>query len=192
MRCRTPQPAAEPALCLERRLDLVEPGEAVQEPGAYRREPRGLRPADGVQYVVQGGQGRRGAPAQHVGRPDGQDEPRGGDADRGADDDRPHSGEQQTGAGLPVVAVEQGERQQPQSLTRTFAELEQDGLISRTPDERDRRQSLLALTPAGRQVLLADFAERDAWLASALTDLSETEREVLRLAGRLMDQICDR
>ncbi|MFB7495281.1 MarR family winged helix-turn-helix transcriptional regulator [Streptomyces sp. NPDC056161] len=88
--------------------------------------------------------------------------------------------------------VAAADRQQPQSLTRAFAELEQDGLISRTPDERDRRQSLLALTPAGRQVLLADLAERDAWLASALTDLSETEREVLRLAGRLMDQICDR
>jgi len=83
------------------------------------------------------------------------------------------------------------ERQQPQSLTRVFAELEDDGLITRTPDDRDRRQTVLALTPAGKAALQADMAERDAWLASVLNDLTETEREVLRLAGRLMNRICD-
>ncbi|MFF3562413.1 MarR family winged helix-turn-helix transcriptional regulator [Streptomyces sp. NPDC002574] len=87
--------------------------------------------------------------------------------------------------------VAAADRQQPQSLTRVFAELERDGLISRTAAEHDRRQTLLALTPAGHAALLADVAERDAWLASALAGLSETEREVLRLAGRLMDRLCD-
>ncbi|MFJ4845746.1 MULTISPECIES: MarR family winged helix-turn-helix transcriptional regulator [unclassified Streptomyces] len=88
-------------------------------------------------------------------------------------------------------AVAGADRQQPQSLTRVFTELERDGLITRAPAEHDRRQALLALTPAGHAALLADVAERDAWLASALAGLSETEREVLRLAGRLMDRLCD-
>ena len=83
------------------------------------------------------------------------------------------------------------ERQQPQSLTRVFAELEADALVSRDRDERDRRQSVLAITAAGRAALTRDMAERDAWLATALAELTETERQVIRLAARLMDQIAD-
>src|SRR5882757_4435235 len=85
--------------------------------------------------------------------------------------------------------VAAAERQRPQSLTRVFAELEADGLISREPGTTDRRQSLLTLTAAGHRALERDMAERDAWLATALGTLSETEREVLRLAGALMDRL---
>ncbi|HEY3953362.1 MAG TPA: MarR family transcriptional regulator [Streptosporangiaceae bacterium] len=83
------------------------------------------------------------------------------------------------------------DHQQPQSLTRVLAELERDRLITRTRDEQDRRQSLLTITEAGRQALRRDMAQRDDWLASALTGLTETERELLRLAARLMDRIAD-
>ncbi|GAA4602139.1 MarR family transcriptional regulator [Actinoallomurus liliacearum] len=81
------------------------------------------------------------------------------------------------------------EYQQPQSLTRVFAELERAGLITRMRDDRDRRQSVLAITPAGTAALARDMAERDAWLASAMAGLSDTERQVLRLAGTLMDRL---
>ncbi|MCO6004115.1 MarR family transcriptional regulator [Actinoallomurus purpureus] len=83
------------------------------------------------------------------------------------------------------------EHQRPQSLTRVFAELEQAGLMTRIRDERDRRQSVLAITPAGTTALARDMAERDAWLASAMAGLSDTERQVLRLAGALMDRLAD-
>ncbi|MFB8238445.1 MarR family winged helix-turn-helix transcriptional regulator [Kitasatospora purpeofusca] len=83
------------------------------------------------------------------------------------------------------------DHQQPQSLTRVFAELERDGLLRRVPGERDRRQSVLHLTADGRTALARDMAGRDAWLAQALGSLSETEREVLRLAARLMDRLAD-
>ncbi|RKN37983.1 MarR family winged helix-turn-helix transcriptional regulator [Streptomyces hoynatensis] len=83
------------------------------------------------------------------------------------------------------------DRQRPQSLTRVFAQLERDGLITRAPDPGDRRQSVLALTAAGREAFAADMAQRDAWLASALAVLNETEREVLRLAARLMDRLAE-
>lgn len=83
------------------------------------------------------------------------------------------------------------ERQRPQSLTRVFAQLEADGLIVRGPGSEDRRQSVLTLTADGRAALQRDMAKRDAWLATALGTLNETEREVLRLAGALMERIAD-
>jgi DNA-binding MarR family transcriptional regulator len=83
------------------------------------------------------------------------------------------------------------ENQRPQSLTRVFAELASDGLIVRTRSEQDRRQVMLEITEAGRAALRRDMAGRDAWLSVALAGLSATEREVLRLAGRLMDRLAD-
>ena len=72
-----------------------------------------------------------------------------------------------------------------------FADLEEDGLIDRARAQGDRRQAVLTITRKGRDTLSADMAERDAWLAEAIGQLSDTEAEVLRLAGRLMDQIAD-
>lgn len=85
--------------------------------------------------------------------------------------------------------VAAAEHQQPQSLTRVFAELERAGLISRSPGRTDRRQSVLAITPAGTEELLRDMAHRDAWLISALSGLTDTERQVLRIAAALMDRL---
>ena len=80
-------------------------------------------------------------------------------------------------------------REQPQSLTRVIAELEQAALITRSRDQRDRRQYVLTLTGAGREALVRDMAERDRRLAAALGALTPTEREVLRLAASLMDRL---
>lgn len=88
--------------------------------------------------------------------------------------------------------VAAAEHQRPQSLTRVFAELERDGLVSRAPGRADRRQSVLAITPGGAEALARDMAHRDAWLSSALADLTDTERQVLRLAGVLMDRLAGR
>ncbi|HEX6468605.1 MAG TPA: MarR family winged helix-turn-helix transcriptional regulator [Streptosporangiaceae bacterium] len=81
------------------------------------------------------------------------------------------------------------ERQRPQSLTRAFAEMERAGLVVRSPSQVDRRQSVLAITPAGVDELVRDMAHRDAWLISALAGLTDTERQVLRIAGTLMDRL---
>ena len=87
--------------------------------------------------------------------------------------------------------VAAGEHQLPQSLSRVFAELADAGLVTRSRSDRDRRGSLLGLTTAGRDALLRDMAERDAWLASALAELTETEVQVLRIAGGLLDRLAD-
>jgi DNA-binding MarR family transcriptional regulator len=83
------------------------------------------------------------------------------------------------------------ERVQPQSLTRVLAELAGAGLISRRSDATDRRRVLLDITGDGRAVLTGDMQQRDAWLAKAMADLSETERELLRLTTQLMERLAD-
>ncbi|MCF3964608.1 MarR family winged helix-turn-helix transcriptional regulator [Streptomyces fuscigenes] len=88
-------------------------------------------------------------------------------------------------------AVAAASFQRPQSLTRVLAELERDGLIVRARGERDGRQVLLALTEQGRDALGADMRARDAWLTGALDSLTATEREVLRLAGALMERLAE-
>lgn len=88
-------------------------------------------------------------------------------------------------------AIAAAERQQPQSLTRVFAELERDGLITRTTSPEDRRAAVLGLTAQGLGALAADMAEREAWLAGALTELTPAEARLLRIAGELMDQLAD-
>jgi DNA-binding MarR family transcriptional regulator len=89
-------------------------------------------------------------------------------------------------------ALAAAERVQPQSLTRTLASLEREQLAVRQPDDRDRRRSLLAITEAGRQALARDMGGRDAWLARAMSiRLTHAERELLRIAGELMDRLAD-
>ena len=88
-------------------------------------------------------------------------------------------------------ALADADRLQPQSLTRVFAELERDGLISRMRNARDGRQVLFVITGDGMRALKRDLAERDAWLAGALLEPTEAERQVLSIAARLMDRLAD-
>lgn len=92
----------------------------------------------------------------------------------------------------PLTATELAarERVRPQSLTRTLAGLEEDGLIDRRAGESDRRQSVIAITEEGRAALSHDMRQSDTWLATAMTQrLSPTECEILRLATQLMERL---
>ena len=90
-------------------------------------------------------------------------------------------------------AIATAERLRPQSLTRTLASLQHDALVSRHSDPADRRRSLLDVTDLGRDVLSDDMGHRDRWLAQAmaLVQLTPVERELLRLAGELMEGLAD-
>ena len=87
--------------------------------------------------------------------------------------------------------ISRDERQQPQSLTRVFAELEADGLIDRVPHEDDGRRSVLRLTEQGRTALAADMRLRDRWLVDAISGLPATELGILALAASIIDRIGD-
>lgn len=81
------------------------------------------------------------------------------------------------------------ERVQPPSMTRTVTCLEEAGSVVRRPHETDGRVVLVALTDAGRQVVLADRKRRDAWLAVQLKHLTADERDALRRAAPILDRL---
>ena len=91
-----------------------------------------------------------------------------------------------------TVALATAERVRPQSMGQTLADLEAQGLVSRRPDERDGRKTLLELTDDGRRVLAEERARREGWLAEALEEsFSANERETLRRAVSLLGRLTE-
>ena len=79
-----------------------------------------------------------------------------------------------------------------QSLTDSINELEARGLVSRRPDDADRRRQLIEITPAGTALLDRDRAERDAWLSASMRDnLSELEFDLLMLVAPVLRKLAD-
>jgi DNA-binding MarR family transcriptional regulator len=77
-------------------------------------------------------------------------------------------------------ALAAAERIRAQSMAQTLLELEADGLISRQPDQHDRRQILIELTERGHDRLREDRRRREGWLAEAIaTTLSADEQRTL-------------
>jgi DNA-binding MarR family transcriptional regulator len=83
------------------------------------------------------------------------------------------------------------ERVQPPSMTRIVNGLEERGMVLRKPSERDRRQCVVALTDAGRGVLLANRRRRDVWLAQRIELLDDDDLDVLRRAVVILDRVRD-
>lgn len=94
----------------------------------------------------------------------------------------------------PMTASElaDGERIQPQSVTRVVADLERRGLIERLPDDTDRRRILLRVSPAGRELIAEDRRQRDEWLSVAMAaTLTPAERDILLVAAHLIDRLAE-
>jgi DNA-binding MarR family transcriptional regulator len=81
------------------------------------------------------------------------------------------------------------EKVQPPSMTRIVNGLEQSGFVARRPDPRDGRQCLVTLTPAGREMLLANRRRRDEWLTVRIAELDPDERDVLRRAVPILAKV---
>ncbi|SCL55417.1 DNA-binding transcriptional regulator, MarR family [Micromonospora peucetia] len=81
------------------------------------------------------------------------------------------------------------ERVQPPTMTKIVAKLEERGLVQRTPHPTDGRQVILAATEGGRAVLEQFERVRDEWLASRLAELTEAERDTLRQAAEILQQV---
>ncbi|MFJ3800047.1 MarR family winged helix-turn-helix transcriptional regulator [Streptomyces sp. NPDC090088] len=91
-----------------------------------------------------------------------------------------------------TTALAAVDRITPQSMTRSVAELVERGLVERAPDPADRRQTLLKITLSGREFIERDRQLRDAWLTQAMGEqLTDVERDLLLLAGRLLDRLAD-
>jgi len=83
------------------------------------------------------------------------------------------------------------EKVKPPSMTRTVACLEEAGLVSRRPHDRDGRQVVIGLTRAARDVLADDRRRREAWLARHLSDLSPAELDLLQRVAPLLERIAE-
>jgi DNA-binding MarR family transcriptional regulator len=84
------------------------------------------------------------------------------------------------------------ERVRPQSMGQTIAELEDQGLIARRPDQTDGRRTLLELTAEGQQALDEDRRRREGWLARAIEEgFSEEEQEALEKAVGLLSRLSE-
>ncbi len=93
---------------------------------------------------------------------------------------------------MAVGALAQEQKLQPQSLTRILAALDRRGLVAKVQDPEDGRRTIIEITPAGTDALREHAAAQEAWLAGAMAAaLSETERDLLMIAIRLLDRLAE-
>ena len=81
------------------------------------------------------------------------------------------------------------ERVQPPSMTKILASLEAAGLVERSPHPDDRRQSIISISAAGRDLLDAETRARDSWLATRLVEFSPDELRILSEAVTVLDRL---
>jgi DNA-binding MarR family transcriptional regulator len=74
----------------------------------------------------------------------------------------------------------------------TISVLEAAGLVSRSPDPTDGRQTILSLTAACREMIRATRAAKEDWLFRTIqTKLSPAEQEKLAEALELLKRLAD-
>jgi DNA-binding MarR family transcriptional regulator len=88
---------------------------------------------------------------------------------------------------LSEVAEQEGLN--PTLLSRTVAHLAQDGLISRTADQSDRRSAWLDATPAGRELAERIRAERTRAVEVALAELPSEDRDRIEAALPALEEL---
>src|ERR1700729_218631 len=81
------------------------------------------------------------------------------------------------------------EKVQPPSMTRVIAVLEQRSLVMRSAHATDKRQVMLSVTDAGRDLVYQSRRLRDAWLARRLRELTPQERAKLRAAAPILEKL---
>jgi DNA-binding MarR family transcriptional regulator len=87
------------------------------------------------------------------------------------------------------LARTQGMR--PQSMRPIVATLEEMGMIERKPHATDGRQVNIALTARGAAVQKSVGDAKRTWLAQAIAQLDEHERETLFAAGRIIKRLAE-
>ena len=84
---------------------------------------------------------------------------------------------------LTLGALAEQEGVAPPSITKILAILEDDGLVTRTPDPADRRVNYVTATRKGSELVEESRRRKTAWLTDRIRDLSAEQRR--RLADAL-------
>ena len=83
------------------------------------------------------------------------------------------------------------EAMRPQSMGTTIAALEEMGIVERKPHPTDGRQVNIELTAKGAAVRNSAKDARWTWLAHAVAQLDEPERETLFAAGKIIKRLVE-
>lgn len=92
---------------------------------------------------------------------------------------------------LRLGEIAERERVTRPTATDVVRRLEQEGLVSRTPDPADARSALVDLTPAGREQLERWRAQLAAGVGPVLADLPPEELDALARATRVLADLAD-
>jgi DNA-binding MarR family transcriptional regulator len=84
------------------------------------------------------------------------------------------------------------EGMKPQSMGTTIAALEEMGMVERTPHPTDGRQVNIELTAKGAAVRKSSKDAKRTWLAQAIAQLDDEERETLFKAGEIIKRLAEK
>ncbi|MGD0008827.1 MAG: MarR family transcriptional regulator [Terriglobia bacterium] len=84
------------------------------------------------------------------------------------------------------------EGMKPQSMGATIAALEERGIVERKPHPTDRRQVNIELTAEGAAVRRSAKDAKLTWLAQAIAQLDEQERDTLFKAGDIIKRLVEK
>jgi DNA-binding MarR family transcriptional regulator len=83
------------------------------------------------------------------------------------------------------------ENVRPPTLTKVVAALEEEGLVTRHTDPRDRRVARVEATAKGARLLAQTRSRTDAYLASRLAALPADDLDALRRAVAALEHILE-
>jgi DNA-binding MarR family transcriptional regulator len=90
-----------------------------------------------------------------------------------------------------IARLARAESMKPQSMGTTVAALKEMGLVRRNPDPTDGRQVQIALTAKGAALRKSVSDAKHSWLAQAVAELDQHERDTLFAAGRIIRRLAE-
>jgi DNA-binding MarR family transcriptional regulator len=90
-----------------------------------------------------------------------------------------------------TAELARAESMKPQSMGATVAALEEMALVERKPHPTDGRQVNIELTAKGAALRKSAKDAKHLWLAHAIAQLDEQDREALFRAGEIMKRLVE-
>jgi DNA-binding MarR family transcriptional regulator len=90
-----------------------------------------------------------------------------------------------------TAELARAEGMKPQSMGTAIAVLEEMGIVGRKPHPTDGRQMNITLTAKGAAVRKSAKDAKRTWLAQAVAQLDEQEREILFAAGGIIKRLAE-
>jgi DNA-binding MarR family transcriptional regulator len=88
-----------------------------------------------------------------------------------------------------IAELARAESMKPQSMGTTIAALQEMGMVERKPHPTDGRQVNIELTAKGAALRKSVREAKQTWLAQAIAQLDEQERQTLFAAGEIINRL---